>query len=305
MKALLLHNPTAGREDHDRIELMARFEQAGYEPHYCSTKSDRFPEILDEPFDLLAVAGGDGTVRKVVTRLAHRATPLIVLPLGTANNVARSVGIPLDGLELPHPHEIGDCLDRLDLGLGTFGSITTVLAEGIGMGALAATMDEKVGKGEKGEDKIVAARKIVARVISKAKPFKATLQIDDRTVEGKFLFVEALLHAFCGPALRLCPLADSGDGLLDVVLLEEERGEEMAAWVKSPENSEPPVRIERGKKVVFEWSEKPPLRLDDERLELPSSVKSVEMRVHGEPLQVVVPRSGATREEKEGRSSDE
>lgn len=289
MKALLLHNPTAGSEDHDRIRLLAKVEARGYVPVYCSTKSDGFPDILAASFDLIAIAGGDGTVRKVVTRLGRRDTPIAILPLGTANNIARSLGIPLQGVHLPRPGELSGSLGKLDLGLARFGTTETVLAEGVGMGALAATMDEKVGKGETGLGKLLAARAVVAKVISRTKPFKASVRIDGRAVEGRFLFVETLLHAFCGPALRLCPPAHSGDGVLDVVLLDEAHREEMAAWVLSPENSDPPVRIERGRKVVLEWSDRPPLRSDDDRLELPSSVKSIEIGVDAPPLDVVVP----------------
>jgi YegS/Rv2252/BmrU family lipid kinase len=45
--------------------------------------------------DLLVVGGGDGTVGSAVTHLAHRDVALGVLPLGTTNNLARSLGIPL------------------------------------------------------------------------------------------------------------------------------------------------------------------------------------------------------------------
>ena len=38
-------------------------------------------------------AGGDGTIAKVVTQLKDRETRVAILPLGTANNIARSFGI--------------------------------------------------------------------------------------------------------------------------------------------------------------------------------------------------------------------
>jgi YegS/Rv2252/BmrU family lipid kinase len=45
--------------------------------------------------DLLVVGGGDGTVTTAAAMLAHRDVALGVLPLGTTNNVARSLGLPL------------------------------------------------------------------------------------------------------------------------------------------------------------------------------------------------------------------
>jgi YegS/Rv2252/BmrU family lipid kinase len=46
--------------------------------------------------DLLIVGGGDGTLATAVDHLAYRDTALGVLPLGTTNNFARSLGLPLD-----------------------------------------------------------------------------------------------------------------------------------------------------------------------------------------------------------------
>lgn len=51
--------------------------------------------LADDP-DLLVLASGDGTLSRVVGRLAHRDTVLGILPTGTTNNFARTLGIPLD-----------------------------------------------------------------------------------------------------------------------------------------------------------------------------------------------------------------
>jgi len=46
--------------------------------------------------DLLIAGGGDGTISEAARRLAHRDIALGLLPLGTTNNFARTLGIPLD-----------------------------------------------------------------------------------------------------------------------------------------------------------------------------------------------------------------
>lgn len=55
-----------------------------------------FDDVLALEPDLVVVGGGDGTVAEAVGNLAHRDIALGVLPLGTTNNFARSLELPLD-----------------------------------------------------------------------------------------------------------------------------------------------------------------------------------------------------------------
>ncbi|MFC5746483.1 diacylglycerol/lipid kinase family protein [Actinomadura rugatobispora] len=61
---------------------------------------DRLNELFDDVLalepDLVVVGGGDGTVAEAVGHLTHRDIALGVLPLGTTNNFARSLELPLD-----------------------------------------------------------------------------------------------------------------------------------------------------------------------------------------------------------------
>jgi YegS/Rv2252/BmrU family lipid kinase len=52
--------------------------------------------LLAKGVDRLIVGGGDGTLGSVAARLAHRPIVLGVMPLGTANDFARTLGIPWD-----------------------------------------------------------------------------------------------------------------------------------------------------------------------------------------------------------------
>ncbi len=52
--------------------------------------------LLDQGVDRIIVGGGDGTMSTVAARLAHRSVTLGVLPLGTANDFARTLGVPDD-----------------------------------------------------------------------------------------------------------------------------------------------------------------------------------------------------------------
>jgi diacylglycerol kinase family enzyme len=66
--------------------------EAGYSADYCSTKDD-YKSALGKSTDLIVVAGGDGSLARVVRDLRHRTTPIAIWPLGMANNIARSLGI--------------------------------------------------------------------------------------------------------------------------------------------------------------------------------------------------------------------
>src|SRR5205085_9400556 len=50
----------------------------------------------EEGIDIAIAAGGDGLVGGVITHIAEIGLPLGILPLGTANDIARSLQIPQD-----------------------------------------------------------------------------------------------------------------------------------------------------------------------------------------------------------------
>jgi diacylglycerol kinase (ATP) len=71
-RVTLIHNAGAGGGDSDRWALIAVIERAGYAVAAFDAKDDDIAAALATPADLIATAGGDGTVRRVaaVARLA-------------------------------------------------------------------------------------------------------------------------------------------------------------------------------------------------------------------------------------------
>src|SRR5690349_359180 len=92
MRITLMHNPKAGHGRHDKRELMHALDKAGHKALYQSTKEDGWKKALKKETDLVLAAGGDGAVGKVAARLVDTGIPLAILPLGTANNLARTLG---------------------------------------------------------------------------------------------------------------------------------------------------------------------------------------------------------------------
>lgn len=78
--ALLVHNPTAGETPVPRAALEDALAAAGIAARTACSKTDdldaAIAAALAEPVDLVVVAGGDGTVAKVMGRMRGPAPPL-------------------------------------------------------------------------------------------------------------------------------------------------------------------------------------------------------------------------------------
>src|SRR4051812_5331966 len=92
MRILLIHNPKAGDREHSKKQLIASLAAFGHHIFYQSSKKRDWKKAFKKPADLVIAAGGDGTVRKIACCLMDSGVPLSILPLGTANNLARSLG---------------------------------------------------------------------------------------------------------------------------------------------------------------------------------------------------------------------
>src|ERR1041384_1960383 len=91
MHVALLHNSSAGSEDHTDAELTRLIAKAGHQVvHVAESVTDLKTALHESPCDLVVVAGGDGTVGRAACELSGWQIPIAILPLGTANNTARS-----------------------------------------------------------------------------------------------------------------------------------------------------------------------------------------------------------------------
>lgn len=98
-KAVLYHNPAAGRTPlpPDRLTwLLARLRAIGYDA--VPVTAD-FPEGIGatlelEGVDLLLIHGGDGTIHSLLPTVVRWQVPIALLPSGTANVLARELGVP-------------------------------------------------------------------------------------------------------------------------------------------------------------------------------------------------------------------
>lgn len=177
----------------------------------------------------LVVAGGDGTLHVVVQRLWGRGalghTTLGLVPLGTGNDFARAVGVPLDPLEAASA--VGDASPRrLDLMVDDSGGVVVNVAH-VGLGADAA-QGATVLKGRLGP----LAYPLGALLAGVRDPgWEIEVRVDDAPLgRGAVLMVGIGNGRTIGGGTPLCPDASPEDGLLDVVVVNATGHAERAAF---------------------------------------------------------------------------
>ncbi|MGB3635158.1 MAG: diacylglycerol kinase family protein [Rubrobacteraceae bacterium] len=121
MRAAIIGNPNSGKAgDRNYLQHYAKILQAGgLDTEVLDTEyPDHATELAAEAGDrLIIAAGGDGTINEVVNGLSKGAT-LGILPLGTANVLAREIGLPLNPEKACQNILAGDTF-QMDVGIAT------------------------------------------------------------------------------------------------------------------------------------------------------------------------------------------
>jgi len=224
-KIQLIHNPTAGAEEHEAEHLTEMLSAAGYRCNYVSSKK-KFMRKIAADVKYIAVAGGDGTVRKVVLGMLDKKLkykrPLAILPLGTANNIASSLGIE-ENLRLNAESWKQEKLQQLDVGIARTRKEEMHFVESFGFGlfpALIKWMDEQPKTPlEDPNDEVQEAHNALLHLAKHYQPITAALLLDGKELNDEFLMVELLNISRLGPKLLLAKNANPGDGMLELILI--------------------------------------------------------------------------------------
>jgi len=226
MRILLIHNPTAGRGKHAKRDLMAALAKAGHHAIYQSTKNSDYRKALKKSTDLVLTAGGDGTVGKVGRELLDTGIPLSVLPLGTANNLARSLGFIAPPDDIIMGLEAGK-KRAFDVGLarGPWGK--RYFFESAGGGLLADYIRDAEGKPKKTkklskEQEMSRHVSLLRRMLHDYSARKWKMQIDYEDISDDYILWEAMNIRSIGPVLYLASQAATKDGRLDFVCARED-----------------------------------------------------------------------------------
>jgi diacylglycerol kinase (ATP) len=227
----LLYNDQAG-DGVPLDRLRDAIARHGHELVRVASKTDEFDALLDHGPDVLAAAGGDGTIAAAARRLARSSVPLAILPFGTANNIAKSVGVEGSLDELVDRWAGGRRLS-VDLGIVHAGWGTRHFVESVGSGLIPAGIVEMRTKSDEegaATTRLAEAIHRYGHVLARMKPVELNITVDDRAVSGRFLVAEVLNIASIGPNLELAA-ANPSDGLLRVVLAGEEHRTELSDYL--------------------------------------------------------------------------
>lgn len=137
-------------------------------------------DILKNPkADLVIVGGGDGSVNIALDGLMKTKIPLLVIPLGTANNLARSYELPTD---------LAKCIDLVDnhkvaeLDVGLVNDLPFINVAGLG---LSTEINEKTPSKLKRTLGVFAFILTGIRTLKYMNPFRLTIEADGKTVHSK------------------------------------------------------------------------------------------------------------------------
>jgi len=194
-----------------RLAFALRAEGARVELRVTESAAELAPFATD-PDRRLVLLGGDGTVHGLAN-LPGLAAEIALLPVGGANNIARSLGLPVD-LAAAARLAVRGRARLLDAIEARSAQSRVVVVEGVSVGlhALART---RYGGVNSTDVRAAAAAGFAA--IVEFHPVRMALELDG---EGELATLGQLFAAnlpFYGPRLAVAPEADPSDGLMDVV----------------------------------------------------------------------------------------
>ncbi|GAA3413134.1 diacylglycerol/lipid kinase family protein [Streptosporangium vulgare] len=217
----VLVNPAArgGRSRGLLSPVLDRLRQGGREVSVilgdsASDALERACTAVAEQPEALVAFGGDGLVHLAVQAVAGSGVPLGVIPVGTGNDIAAALGIPLKA-----PLAAADTVLR--------GRVRTVDAAKAGedewfAGVLACGFDSRVNERANtmtwppGMARYLVA---LAEELRSFRPIPFRIDLDGEIVEREAMLVAVGNTSSYGAGMRVCPGAVPDDGLLDVTIL--------------------------------------------------------------------------------------
>jgi diacylglycerol kinase (ATP) len=220
MKYLFILNPISGPINRpfyiiNAVDTIFRSSGHGYEFALTTAPGDATrlaAEAVENGFDYVVAAGGDGTVNEVGRALINTETILGVIPLGSGNGIARSMKIPLkmtNSLQLlvnPTFKHIDVCQVNNFYFIGVCG---------LGFDAKISEKFQNFGARGPVPYFIIGMRELIT-----FKPQHLEIHLNGRKLSVSALVVAIANTQQYGNWAIIAPLADPHDGLFDLCILD-------------------------------------------------------------------------------------
>ena len=168
-------------------------------------------EAIDQHYDIIAVAGGDGSINEVGTKLIGTDIALAVIPCGSGNGLSRCLNIPLDpikALELINR----DAVCKIDT--VTVNDIPFISISGTGYDAQVA--DDYAKDRHHGFNTYF--RYIVKNFFTLGEK-EYTIQLHEREIKTKAFFISFANSNQMGYDVPISPRASLWDGKVDLCIV--------------------------------------------------------------------------------------
>lgn len=222
-RLLLLVNPASRQGAEKYAEVAKLLTSHGHT--ICNSEDDvrelKYSDIIEKyksAVDVVVVGGGDGSVNEALEGLIDSGLPLHVLPLGTANNLARSLEIPA---ELNDNVEILKNYDLRNVDVGIVNKIYFINVCGIG---LSTRVNKTVSKKSKSFFGVFAFFLAALKVLKRLRPFRIHLKHDCGTHYARTWQVSICNGRHYASGFTASEEAGLNDGLLDCI------SSEMKTW---------------------------------------------------------------------------
>jgi len=230
-RALLLVNPKARRGGEAIDGVVGRLHRGGLdvtiEPFEALPEIARDIVRLRESADLIILCGGDGTIASGALAVVECGLPLGIIPMGTANDLARTLGIPMDLNEAADVILAGNTR-KIDLGsvngYAFFNVASIGLSADLAQG-LHPTLKKRFGR--------FGYALAAAKVLLKARPFTATIREKGDVTKVKTFQIAVGNGRHYGGGNVIEASAEIDDGHLDLYSLEFGRVWKLAGLLRS------------------------------------------------------------------------
>jgi YegS/Rv2252/BmrU family lipid kinase len=203
-----------------RLKAIHYLEKLGFELiQESASQPENLPQIIrqyGEQIDLVIIGSGDGTISAAIEGLLATQIPLGILPLGTANNLAKTLEIPPSLSEACNIIANGKTR-RIDLGCLNGKYFLNVAGLG-----LSTAINQQVTKEFKQRWGVLAYIVTALKVGCQVRPFEVEIRWDNQSIQTKTRQVTVCNGRYYGSGLIIAKDAAIDDQRLDLYSLESQ-----------------------------------------------------------------------------------